>query len=302
MATGICPFATFISGVNSFDSGHVDRVGFCDHTAAGFMGTLKNPSFWNDVGTSVHFAISRTGEIAQLVNIFDTAFAQGRLGPTVTWPRFADMGNGNPNGYLISTEHEDETVVNATWTEAMYDADLRVKRWCVDECRSQGMDILRFGIDSLVGHHMFDGVNRANCPGTGWPRERLFADLTGGGAGTRRAAGSDVYHQHDGWGLDGLQIAGGERATINARSQLGVPAEATRISIEWLPRSGYGVVFHGDTKAQAGRFGWSQKPDVADGYDHTPNVVLDAAGAFEVLAEDANNPVELLIAHVTAWW
>ena len=304
MAPGICPFATFIPGVTSFSAGHVDRVGFCDHAAAGFMGTLKNPSFWNGVGTSVHFAISRTGEVAQLVNIFDTAFAQGRLGPSVTWSRFGAMNGGNPNGYLISTEHEDEAVLNASWTDAMYESDLRVKRWCIEECKSQNLDVLRFGIDSLCGHFMFDGVDRVNCPGSGWPRDRLFADLTHspGAVSASSPAPGQVYHQHDGWGLEGVAIGGGERATVNARQQFGVPAEATRLSIEWLPRTGYGVVLHGNTKAQAGRFGWARLPEVADGYSHTPNVELDAAGNFEILAEDVSNPVELLTAHVTAWW
>jgi hypothetical protein len=97
-------------------------------------------------------------------------------------------------------------------------------------------------------------------------------------------------------------LAGGARARIDAREQFSLPSRARRISIEWLPKRGYGIVLHGDSKAQAGRFGWSQRRDAADGYDHTPNVVLDAAGNFEVFAEDVSNPVELHVAHVTAWW
>ena len=44
-------------------------------------------------------------------------------------------------------------------------------------------NLLRFGVDSLAGHHMFDSVNRAECPGRFWRdeyRARLYADLTGG--------------------------------------------------------------------------------------------------------------------------
>lgn len=308
MTVGICPFATFIPGVTTFSPGHVDRVGFCDHTAAGYMGTLKRPDFWNNAGVSAHFAISKTGEIVQLVNIFDTAFAQGRLGPSVTWPRFAEMNSGNPNGYLISTEHEDETEVNMKWPEAMYEADLRVKRWCVDECNSRGMNVMRFGIDSLTGHYMFDSVNRANCPGSGWPRDRLFADLTTAPpTGTNGSPGTgvsqaEVYHQHDVWALNGFTLQGAGRAKVNVRDRFAVPAQAKRISIEWLPKHGYGIVLHGNNGTQAGRFGWSQNPAVVDGYDHTPNVVLDSSGNFEVFAEDSNNPIELFTAHVTAWW
>jgi N-acetyl-anhydromuramyl-L-alanine amidase AmpD len=109
VVSGRCPFATFIGGVQTFAPGYADRVGFCDHTAAGYMRTMKDPGFWNVAGVSAHFAISKTGEIVQLVDLFDTAFAQGRLGPRVAWAPFEVMGRGNPNGYLISIEHEDET-------------------------------------------------------------------------------------------------------------------------------------------------------------------------------------------------
>lgn len=186
---GECPFAEQIRGVTSFSSGAIDRVGFCDHTAGGFMQTMRNPGFWNGAGVSTHFAVGRDGSIIQMVNIFDTAFAQGRLGPVVAWPPYAAMNRGNPNGYLISTEHEDAETVNgqtvfvpgAAWTEAQFNADLRLKRWCVEEVARAGVDLMRFGIDSLTGHYMFDGVNRANCPGPSWKneyRQRLYNGLT----------------------------------------------------------------------------------------------------------------------------
>ena len=196
MTDGQCPFAQQIVGVTTFSPGYSDRVGFADHTAGGFLSTMKAASFWNNAGVSTHFAIGRDGSVIQMVNIFDTAFAQGRLGPVVTWKPYDEMkaqtGTGNPNAWLISTEHEDaETVGGQTrfvqgsmWTAAQYDADLRVKRWCVDEVqRVTGKNLLRFGVDSLAGHHMFDGVNRAECPGRYWRieyRDRLYRDLTGG--------------------------------------------------------------------------------------------------------------------------
>jgi hypothetical protein len=90
------------------------------------------------------------------------------------------MGYQNPNLYLISTEHEDKTVTNYQWSPEMYAADLKLKQWCVEEVARAGNDLMRFGLDSLSGHYMFDGVNRPYCPGTGWPREQLYADLTGG--------------------------------------------------------------------------------------------------------------------------
>lgn len=198
MTDGICPFSRQVAGVTTYQPGPapggLPHVGFVDHAAGGFFGTMLRPDFWNGAGTSVHFAISRDGEIAQIVNIFDIAFAQGRLGPTVTWPPYAELqrltGTGNPNSYgMVSTEHEDWTLVSgkatavpgSQWTQAEYDADVKLKRWCIDEVkRVTGKDMVRFGLDSLAGHHMFDGVNRAECPGRFWRNEyrsRLFADL-----------------------------------------------------------------------------------------------------------------------------
>lgn len=188
---GWAPFAEQMSrAVLNYDRGNLARVGFCDHTAGGFYRTLTDPSFWEGAGVLVHFAIARDGRIAQLCNIFDSPYAQGRLGPTVTWPPYDLMNRRNPNGYLISTEHEDAETVdgrtvfvpNAAWTPEQYAADLKVKRWCVEEVyRVTGANLLRFGIESLAGHHMFDSVNRAQCPGPAWRneyRQRLYDDLT----------------------------------------------------------------------------------------------------------------------------
>jgi hypothetical protein len=181
---GLCPFATQIHGVVSQNAGNSGRVGFCDHTAGGFMATMKNPTFWNSRQVSTHFAVGRDGEIIQMVNIFDTAWAQGRLGPTVIWPPYLQMvagtGTKNPNAWLISTEHEDKNG-DPFWTPEQYDATLRLKRWCVAECAAAGFDALGFGRDSLAGHYMFDQVNRPGCPGVHWRneyRDRLWADLS----------------------------------------------------------------------------------------------------------------------------
>jgi hypothetical protein len=111
----------------------------------------------------------------------------------VTWVPYNEMGRKNPNGYLISTEHEDAVsakgatrfIPGSEWTPAQYESDLRVKRWCVDEVRRvTGGDVLKFGIDSLAGHHMFDSVSRAECPGRFWRevyRRQLYSGLKDGG-------------------------------------------------------------------------------------------------------------------------
>jgi len=198
---GFCPFAQQVEGVTTFTLKRPTVVGFCDHTAGGFYSTMLQPGFWNPRQTSVHFAIARDGRVAQIINIFDQAWAQGMdatggsVGPNspgVTWPPFAAMGKQNPNLYLISTEHEDAITVNgqtrfvpgSEWTREQYEADVKVKRWCVEEIqRLTDWQPLRFGIDSLASHHMFDPVNRKECAGRFWRevyQARLWADLSGG--------------------------------------------------------------------------------------------------------------------------
>ncbi len=118
---GWAPFAEQVEGVTTYSSEPLHAVGFCDHTAQGFYSTLKSAAFWNNAGVSTHFGVARDGRVCQMVNLFETAWAQGRdsrgqpVGPTspgVTWPPFAEMGKRNPNTYLISIEHEDAETVN----------------------------------------------------------------------------------------------------------------------------------------------------------------------------------------------
>jgi len=200
MPDGICPFTEFIPGVNSHGGAIATCVGFCDHTAGGYLSTMRNPNFWNNAQTSVHFAIGRNGQGIQLVNIFQQSWGQGRdrnsnsissSSPGISWSKWPDMNRQNPNIYLISTEHEDvesrngQTVFipGSQWTNVEYQMDLRIKHWCREEYRRvKNQEILSFGIDSLTGHHMFDPTNRAECPGRFWRNEyrtKLYNDLMG---------------------------------------------------------------------------------------------------------------------------
>lgn len=284
MPRGICPFALDITGqlfpTSTYTPGGPAKVGFCDHTAAGWYTTLAQSSFWNSHQYSVHFGIGRRGEIVQVVNIFDTAFAQGRLGPSVSWPPFNAMGRQNPNLYLISIEHEDydratgKMVPGSQWTEEQYQADLRVKRWCLEELSRNGMNGLRFGLDSLAGHHMFDSVNRPECPGRFWRdeyRQRLFNDLTGMGGGE-----DEVYNPKDVWAdffyrNGGLKFNGEQR--VNAFADFGWPPNTKYGLIEFYINSGPFEVFHGNG-GYASYIGWRK----TGAYQQQVTVQPDADG------------------------
>lgn len=256
---GWCPFAEQVEGLlpSTYAVGNGGRVGFVDHTAGGFYTTLKNPAFWNGQGYSVTFGLGLKGQICQMVNLFDTAYGQGRdsngnpIGPTspgITWPPFATMGKKNPNGYMVSTEHEDAITVNgqptfvpgSEWPEAMYQADVKLKRWCIEEAKKQAFDLLYFGIDSLAGHHMFDPVHRAECPGKFWRndyREKLYADLTGA---------EDVYVIADKPAsyFDNLSFNGPQR--INTFIDFGWPVGTKLGRVQFLMYSGFFDVLNGN--------------------------------------------------------
>lgn len=296
MPDGVCPFANQILGVIGQTPGNGGRVGFCDHAAGGFFTTLQSVSFWNERHLSVHFGISRRGDVCQIVNIFDTAFAQGRLGPVVSWPPYNEMGQANPNLYLISTEHEDAETVNgkthfipgSEWTEEEYQADLRVKRWCIGEVkRVIGVDLMRFGLDSLAGHHMFDSVDRAECPGRFWRdeyRARLFSDLQGD---------DDMMIRHNAIGAfwSGQTIA--QQQQVNTRIDFALPPEAKRLRLEFFIRLGRVEVYDGGTKAYAGQAGWG-------GVTHQyVDVFLDEEGLCYFAGRD--NAITELVGCVGYW-
>lgn len=303
MTDGICPIAEFIPGLIdgvSYLSYGGPRVGFCDHTAGGYMSTMRNPGFWNANRVSAHFAIGRDGSVIQLVNIFHTAFAQGILHNPITWPPFdtmqAETGTPNPNWWLISTEHEDQTVTNAVWTPEQYASDLAVKKWCVEEVRRVlGQDALRFEVDSLAGHFMFDPVNRSYCPGSNWPRSQLYRDLTIAPEDDDMSTVIDSWPQF--W--QGLQLAGGQSRRVNIWADFTPNQGPKQVEIEVGMAKGYLVVKNGDGK-QAGRVGWGVAPGQPS-YNHLV-VTPDAEGWCELLAEDANNPVQVLFAHGVRSW
>lgn len=191
MTAGWMPGAERIHGIYRYTPGGEAKIGFCDHTAGGFLNTMRRPDFWNEsVKCSVHFAVGRDGRKVQLVNIFDRAWAQGIL-YNVTWPGYAAMGYRNPNEYFISTEHEDWIIVNGVaravpnseWTQAEYQADIEIKEWCIEEFkRVKGIDLMPFKKDSLASHHMFNSRDRANCAGKFWRdvyQDSIWQDLSG---------------------------------------------------------------------------------------------------------------------------
>lgn len=301
MTAGICPFVENLTAEmapHTYQRGGPAKVGFCDHAAGGFYTTLRDVGFWSGRGVSVHFSVARDGRACQLVNLFDVAYGQGILNDVSWEPYFGEMEMQNPNLYLISTEHEDAETVDgrtvfipaAEWTAAQYATDLRIKRWAIEEAGREGMDLMRFGLDSLAGHFMFDGRNRVNCPGPAWQREyreRLFADLTG------QQEEADMlmqpfFSRHP-------RFNGSEAVTVdtqfavNVFSELGVPQHTKMVRLEvFKDPPNYLGIGHGE-HGYAGCVMDAEKHGFCDVIpDGAGNVLLDArygpAAIWEVRA------------------
>ena len=184
---------------------------FVDHIIAGWKRVLDDPGWREPAGVGVHFGIGRDGSISQYTSIFDASWGNGVAGGRSAADRTGidrfDRGNRQlavlegqgkwdftPSGWwlwrmeggrqvsvlntaTISTEHEgfpfDQGNFDATWPDAMIEATVKVKRWCLGELQEAGMPMT---VDRhlLAGHFQIDGVNRVNCPGPEWPRERIL--------------------------------------------------------------------------------------------------------------------------------
>ncbi|MHB1652331.1 MAG: N-acetylmuramoyl-L-alanine amidase [Desulfitobacteriaceae bacterium] len=135
-------------------------------------GTLEGTDSWfnNPAGqVSSHFGIGKNGKIHQYVDLGNPAWANGGVNRP-NWPLL--LPGVNPNYYTVSIEHEGES--GDVMPEAQYQATLALHRWLID---SLGIPVTR---DNIIGHYRIDSVNKSNCPGTGFPWDRLFLDLQGG--------------------------------------------------------------------------------------------------------------------------
>ena len=143
-------------------------IAIVDHITAGaFPGCLdwlKNPASQ----ASAHYIITKLGRIIQLVKEGDKAWHAN----PANRPSWTLYDGTNPNLYTIGIEHEGQS--GDVFTEAQYQSSLFLHKELT----------LKYGIsidtDHIIGHYRIDSVNRPNCPGSGFPWDRLFNDLKGG--------------------------------------------------------------------------------------------------------------------------
>ncbi|TGE36899.1 N-acetylmuramoyl-L-alanine amidase [Desulfosporosinus fructosivorans] len=161
------PNITWIGSPNHNDPKGYKMIAIVDHIMAG---TLIGTDSWflNPASkASSHFGVGKNGDIHQYVDLKYPAWANG-IANKPDWPLYSGV---NPNYYTISIEHEGYS--GDVMTEAQYQSTLALHRWLVAEL---GIPVTR---DNIIGHYRIDSVNKSNCPGSGFPWDRLFEDLKG---------------------------------------------------------------------------------------------------------------------------
>jgi N-acetyl-anhydromuramyl-L-alanine amidase AmpD len=147
-------------------------VAIVDHI---MQGTLDATTGWfNNPNSeaSTHFGVGKDGRIFQFVRVENTSWGNGTINkPDLNIPWLADAINRkiNPNRLTVSIEHEGKT--GEPFSETMYQATLFLHTQLIKQL---GIPVNR---QHIVGHYQLDLVNRPFCPGTGFPWDRLMADL-----------------------------------------------------------------------------------------------------------------------------
>lgn len=145
------------------------------------------------------------------------------------------------NSHCISIEHEGQT--GETWTAAMLRADIAVKRWCNAELVRAGLPPIQLDKDGIIGHMHIDSVDRPNCPGTAWDRNRTLAFLKG-----------DVMIRHNAvsqWYEDPAHQSIAGDAGLQARGDFGLPVEAVAVELEILTQQPGAIVMAVDGRPPA---------------------------------------------------
>lgn len=148
-------------------------VAICDHiaagTAAGLDATFLNPA--SEV--SAHYGVMKDGSVHRYVRDEDAAYGAGILNhpdTSLPWlPPLAPSTGRLVNQRVISIEHEGNS--GDALTDAQFAATVELHRtliakWSIPVDR-----------DHIIGHYRLDSVNRAGCPGSGFPWDELFEKL-----------------------------------------------------------------------------------------------------------------------------
>jgi N-acetyl-anhydromuramyl-L-alanine amidase AmpD len=192
-----------------------------DHITAGSypgcLSWMQNP----DSEGSAHFLVTKKGLVFQLVDENNTAWANGYIEGATVDLDLVYQGI-NPNLYSLSIEHEGQP--GDVMLEEQYQATLWLHKYLIKKWNIQ--------IDNnhIIGHYRLDSVDRPNCPGSGFPWEKLFNDL-------EEINTAKLIDVHPDWyqlGVNALQNLKARGILTNPEYHIDVLKEADENSQNWL--------------------------------------------------------------------
>lgn len=135
-------------------------------------GTIDGSENWfnnYESKASSNYGISKKGEVREWVDPKNKAWANGIV-TNKNNPISKEFPGVNPNCVTISIEHEGET--GEKFTEEMYNSTLELHKYLLTKYPD-----IKIDRDHIIGHYRIDPVKKLNCPGSGFPWDRLFNDL-----------------------------------------------------------------------------------------------------------------------------
>lgn len=164
--------------------GHKPEMIVCHITEGSYEGAVN----WladEKSNVSAHFVVSKDGRITRLVDISDTAWANGTSTDSSSQLYYKNAINNkvkarstNANKYTVSIEHEGlyrET--QGLLTQLQKNATIRLIQHIREIVKE------RFGFDipltreGIIGHYEINPITRPNCPGEDFPFEDIINEL-----------------------------------------------------------------------------------------------------------------------------
>ena len=149
-------------------------VAICDHI---MQGTMESTNGWfknRRSEVSSHFGVAKDGRIWQWVRVPDAAWGNGipeSPDTSLDWLVDGLKSKVNPNNLTVSIEHEGNN--GDTFTEEQFQSSLWLHKYLINTYK------IIPDRKHIIGHYQITAHSRANCPGKGFPWQRLMNELSG---------------------------------------------------------------------------------------------------------------------------
>jgi N-acetyl-anhydromuramyl-L-alanine amidase AmpD len=170
--------------INKSRLGHTPDMIVCHTTEGSYAGAV---SWLSDPQSQVsaHFVVARDGRITQLVEIEDTAWANGTNNTQSSnlWNGFSTLPavrerNVNANLYTISIEHEGKYAeTSGALTPVQLEATIQLVAYIREEVYRIYGSTLPLTRQNIVAHGEITPKTRPNCPGGLFPFQRIIDAL-----------------------------------------------------------------------------------------------------------------------------